>query len=104
MDKFLDIIIGDYETFHQIIEELQEENKRLKKQLEEASKRPAQQTTGTTNFDILKRLSNLEKHVFGSKLVRLIMTITLLIDFIAIEFFVTYIYNNLVKVKLITFG
>ncbi|HBJ02604.1 MAG TPA: cell division regulator GpsB, partial [Lysinibacillus sp.] len=23
---------------------------------------------GTTNFDILKRLSNLEKHVFGSKL------------------------------------
>ncbi|SRR5690606_22493412 len=68
VDKFLDIIIGDYETFHQIIEELQEENKRLKKQLEEASKRPAQQTTGTTNFDILKRLSNLEKHVFGSKL------------------------------------
>ncbi|MFS8630242.1 MAG: cell division regulator GpsB [Bacillales bacterium] len=68
VDKFLDIIISDYETFHQIIEELQEENKRLKKQLEEATKRPAPQTTGTTNFDILKRLSNLEKHVFGSKL------------------------------------
>ena len=27
-----------------------------------------QAAPGTTNFDILKRLSNLEKHVFGSKL------------------------------------
>ena len=68
VDKFLDYIIKDYETFHQEIEELQQENMRLRKQLEEASKRPATQTAGTTNFDILKRLSNLEKHVFGSKL------------------------------------
>jgi len=68
VDKFLDYIIKDYETFHQEIEDLQQENMRLRKQLEEASKRPATQTAGTTNFDILKRLSNLEKHVFGSKL------------------------------------
>lgn len=68
VDRFLDKIIKDYETFHQVITELQEENQKLKKQLEEASKRPAQQTMGTTNFDILKRLSNLEKHVFGNKL------------------------------------
>jgi DivIVA domain-containing protein len=68
VDKYLDYIIKDYETFHQEIEELQQENLRLRKQLEEASKRPATQTAGTTNFDILKRLSNLEKHVFGSKL------------------------------------
>ncbi|SRR5690606_10878708 len=68
VDKFLDIIIKDYDTFNQVIEELQQENLRLKKQLEESSKRPAPQTAGTTNFDILKRLSNLEKHVFGSKL------------------------------------
>lgn len=68
VDKFLDYIIKDYETFHQEIEELQQENMRLKKQLEDASRRPATQTAGTTNFDILKRLSNLEKHVFGSKL------------------------------------
>ncbi|HWO76348.1 MAG TPA: cell division regulator GpsB [Bacillus sp. (in: firmicutes)] len=69
VDKFLDIIIKDYETFSQEIEELQQENLRLKKQLDEVSKKqqPVQQT-GTTNFDILKRLSNLEKHVFGSKL------------------------------------
>lgn len=68
VDKFLDWIIKDYETFHQEIEDLQQENMRLKKQLEESSRRPAAQTAGTTNFDILKRLSNLEKHVFGSKL------------------------------------
>ena len=28
----------------------------------------AQPNTTVTNFDILKRLSNLERHVFGSKL------------------------------------
>ncbi|AJH78243.1 MULTISPECIES: cell division regulator GpsB [Heyndrickxia] len=69
VDKFLDLIIKDYETFNQTIEELQQENLRLKKQAEELTKRqPVQQMTGTTNFDILKRLSNLEKHVFGNKL------------------------------------
>ncbi|BCB04483.1 cell division regulator GpsB [Bacillus sp. KH172YL63] len=71
VDKFLDLIIKDYETFHQEIEDLMQENLRLKKQAEGAMKQrsaaPTQQT-GTTNFDILKRLSNLEKHVFGNKL------------------------------------
>jgi DivIVA domain-containing protein len=67
VDKFLDLIIKDYEAFHQEIEELQQENMRLKRQLEEVQRRqPAQ--AGTTNFDILQRLSNLEKHVFGNKL------------------------------------
>ncbi|MDP4164647.1 MAG: cell division regulator GpsB [Bacillota bacterium] len=69
VDKFLDLIIKDYEAFHQEIEELQQENLRLRKQAEDSSRRqPAAQTAGTTNFDILKRLSNLEKHVFGNKL------------------------------------
>ena len=70
VDKYLDWVIKDYETFHQEIEELQQENMRLKKQLEDTTRRPAPaaQTAGTTNFDILKRLSNLEKHVFGNKL------------------------------------
>jgi cell division septum initiation protein DivIVA len=47
-----------------------QENARLKRQVEEAGKKPQQSTsnTGSTNFDILRRLSNLEKHVFGSKL------------------------------------
>lgn len=70
VDKFLDLIIKDYDEFHRIIEELKQENGRLKRQLEESQykKQPVQAPTGTTNFDILKRLSNLEKHVFGSKL------------------------------------
>ncbi|MBA2875497.1 cell division regulator GpsB [Thermaerobacillus caldiproteolyticus] len=67
VDQFLDIIIKDYETFQQEIEELQQENMRLKRQIEELQKRPSTQA-GTTNFDILQRLSNLEKHVFGNKL------------------------------------
>lgn len=67
VDQFLDIIIKDYEVFQSEMEELKQENARLKKQLEE-SKRQNVQPVGTTNFDILKRLSNLEKHVFGNKL------------------------------------
>ncbi|GAC90030.1 cell division initiation protein [Anoxybacillus flavithermus NBRC 109594] len=67
VDRFLDLVIKDYETFHQMIEQLQQENEKLKSQLQEAQKRQPSQT-GTTNFDILQRLSNLEKHVFGNKL------------------------------------
>ncbi|MFS0776353.1 cell division regulator GpsB [Neobacillus sp. 3P2-tot-E-2] len=69
VDKYLDLIIKDYEMFQQELEDLQQENIRLRKQLEETSRRqPVTQPAGTTNFDILKRLSNLEKHVFGNKL------------------------------------
>ena len=72
VDQFLDLIIKDYEVFHQEIEDLRQENVKLKKLAESQPARPVQPATnvtpGTTNFDILKRLSNLEKHVFGSKL------------------------------------
>ncbi|OCA92794.1 cell division regulator GpsB [Pseudobacillus wudalianchiensis] len=73
VDQFLDLIIKDYEVFHQAIEELQQENLRLKKQSETTMRRsqpapPPQPAVGSTNFDILKRLSNLERHVFGDKL------------------------------------
>ncbi len=73
VDQFLDLIIKDYEVFHQEIETLQQENLRLKKQLEENHRKgttpqASSVGTGNTNYDILKRLSNLEKHVFGSKL------------------------------------
>ncbi|WP_017755456.1 cell division regulator GpsB [Calidifontibacillus oryziterrae] len=68
VDQFLDFVIKDYETFHQEIERLQQENLRLKKQLEENQKKAVSNVGGSTNYDILKRLSNLEKHVFGSKL------------------------------------
>jgi len=68
VDQFLDDIIQDYEMFEKTITQLKAENKRLKDELEEMPKRQPASQTGTTNFDILKRLSNLEKHVFGSKL------------------------------------
>lgn len=78
VDQFLDEIIQDYENFEKIVAKKQEEINMLKQELEAAqnAKRqtPAQvqpqqpQHTGNTNFDILKRISNLEKHVFGDKL------------------------------------
>lgn len=73
VDKFLDLIIKDYETFHKEIEGLQQENTRLKRMVDEQKTKqpvpPVQQPVYTSaNTDILKRLSNLEKAVFGSKL------------------------------------
>lgn len=73
VDQFLDDIIKDYEAFETRIEWLEQENERLKKETvtlnEQTRKQPAQQpVSGNTNYDILRRLSNLEKHVFGSKL------------------------------------
>lgn len=75
VDQFLDVIIQDYKSFQDEIEELRADNDRLIEQLDETSKQSdlraqnqnASQST-VTNFDILKRLSNLERHVFGSKL------------------------------------
>ncbi|GGA25967.1 cell division regulator GpsB [Psychrobacillus lasiicapitis] len=69
VDIFLDDIIQDYEAFEKKIAQLQSEINQLKEEIAEAPKRtaPAPQA-GATNFDILKRLSHLEKHVFGSKL------------------------------------
>lgn len=68
VDLFLDDIIQDYQTFNKIITELKNENARIKEELSAAQKRPAAGNVGTTNFDLLKRISNLEKHVFGSKM------------------------------------
>lgn len=69
VDIFLDSIIQDYEAYEKKISQLQLENKQLKDELAETPKRTQQAPqTGATNFDILKRLSHLEKHVFGSKL------------------------------------
>lgn len=69
VDTYLDSIIQDYEAFEKRIAQLQLENKQLKDEVAEIPKRTQQAPqAGATNFDILKRLSHLEKHVFGSKL------------------------------------
>ncbi|WP_062198022.1 cell division regulator GpsB [Massilibacterium senegalense] len=68
VDAFLDIVIKDYEEFQNEIDRLRKENTQLKRELDQKRAIPSQPTQGTTNYDILKRLSNLEKHVFGNKL------------------------------------
>lgn len=78
VDEFLDGVIKDYETFTRELLALREENQRLKSKVEQMTKgqetltrikqEPTQVTGSATNFDILKRLSNLEKTVFGDKL------------------------------------
>lgn len=77
VDEFLDNIIKDYEAYNKEILALQEENDRLHAKVEQLSKTQqatnrvqaeAPKSTAVTNFDILKRLSNLEREVFGKKL------------------------------------
>lgn len=77
VDAFLDLIIRDYDTFQKEISFLQAENERLLTKVDELSRQATVSkanrssnisSSGVTNFDILKRLSNLEKHVFDSKL------------------------------------
>ncbi len=78
VDDFLDIIMKDYDAFQKKIALLESEIERLERGEKQPGGEPratrtAQQEStvaaGTTNFDILKRISNLEKHVFGDKLV-----------------------------------
>lgn len=70
VDQFLDLIREDYDAFTAKIASLEEENERLKQEVSSSSRKatPTPPVANSTNFDILKRLSNLEKHVFGSKL------------------------------------
>ncbi len=66
VDEYLDVIIQDYEFFQEEIIRLQQENDRLKKQSDNTRIRPST-SNHQVNYDILKRLSNLEKAVFGKK-------------------------------------
>jgi DivIVA domain-containing protein len=77
VDEFLDNVIKDYEAYNQELLAIKEENHRLVNKVDQLTqnqatlsrmKQEAPKTTAVTNFDILKRLSNLEKEVFGSKL------------------------------------
>ncbi|WP_209123799.1 cell division regulator GpsB [Alkalihalobacillus sp. BA299] len=73
VDKFLDAIIQDYEKFHETVERLEQENQQLRREVKRASEQKQKVPTttspvGSTNYDILQRLSNLEKEVFGRKL------------------------------------
>ena len=74
VDSFLDDVISDYQKMADMnnnIKKLEEENARLKKEVEDLRIRVATNTRTANNggqsqqIDILKRLSNIEKQVFG---------------------------------------
>ena len=77
VDKFLDVIIRDYEEMSSVIKELEAEKKalvddniRLKQEVRNLSTKidvikNSDDSTGTNNVDILRRLSNLEKIIYG---------------------------------------
>jgi len=80
VDQFLDLIIADYGTFIDVIkkqelekDKLTEEIIRLKKELRDANvnmeiaKANSSNSSSVNNVDILKRISNLEKVIFGNK-------------------------------------
>ena len=77
VDKYLDVIMRDYEEFISIIKEqnheikqLTEDNLQLKQEIRilrtkiEALK-DTDSDSGSSNVDVLKRLSNLEKIIYG---------------------------------------
>jgi len=77
VDKALDIVISDYKTYNNIIKELQQkiddlnaENLELKHQLRSAKEREEilkSSDKEVTNVDILRRLSQLEKIIYGKE-------------------------------------
>ena len=77
VDQFLDEIIGDYEQFNEIIrnyeqekEELLKEIMNLKQELRNVKMSIDVAKNGekeVTNLDVLRRVSNLEKIVYGKE-------------------------------------
>ena len=79
VDQFLDTIIGDYEQFLNIINSLEKEKAELMAEIMSLKQelrnsrlsvevaRNNVDSTEVTNIDIIKRLSQLEKMVYGLK-------------------------------------
>lgn len=76
VDKYLDVIIRDYNEFNSCIKDLedtnrnlQDENLRLKQQIRNLTMKldtiEANSNNGTNTADVLRRLSNLEKIIYG---------------------------------------
>lgn len=79
VDKFLDVIIRDYEEMSFVIKELEtekksliEDNIRLKQEIRNMSTKldvlkdsDLNESSSTNNADVLRRLSNLEKIIYG---------------------------------------
>ena len=79
VDKYLDMVIRDYSELLNVIKnkekenrELQEDNLALKKELrylkeQLETRSETEGTRGPSNLDLLKRISNLEKIVYGKE-------------------------------------
>jgi len=80
VDKFLDLIMRDYEEFVAInkeqnmeIKQLTEDNLRLKQEIRsyktklDIVKEGSDSESSSGNVDVLKRLSNLEKVIYGKE-------------------------------------
>ena len=69
VDEFLDIILEDYQEFSKKIYQLETELEMLKNQAQKETFRnsSSNETPTKTNLDLLQRVSNLEKEVFGKK-------------------------------------
>ena len=79
VDKFLDVIIRDYKEMSSIIKELESDKKslvddnirlkqevrNLKTKLDVIEENTGSESSSTTNADVLRRLSNLEKIIYG---------------------------------------
>ena len=78
VDQFLDEIIGDYEQFNAIIRSYEEEKEELLKEIMNLKQelRNVKMSIDiakdgkkeVTNLDVLRRISNLEKIVYGKEL------------------------------------
>ena len=80
VDKYLDVIIHDYEEYDRMMQdfeaekkELIEDNIRLKQEVRklrtqlDALKDGAKENSGVSNADLLRRISNLEKFIYENK-------------------------------------
>ena len=79
VDKYLDIIISDYEEMNSIIRELEKEKKQLiednislKQEIRNLKTKievltEAEGSGNTTNADMLRRISKLEKIIYGKE-------------------------------------
>lgn len=85
VDEYLDDIIKDYEQYEATIKKLKKENQQLREKLSQTNaqqsgstslygqrdvnQRPIHADSSGTNYDILKRISRLEKAVFAKQIV-----------------------------------
>lgn len=69
VDQFLDVVIRDYEKMAKEIERLSQENETLRRGTSSNEKpEPVKQSQPVvSNYDMLRRISNLEKAVFGKQ-------------------------------------